>query len=242
MKRMRVFAGPNGSGKTTIFKGMLHDKAISLGIYVNADEIEADWIKNGSVCFDAFDLEVSEEQVQHFFRHSSFAPVKRSQPELWKTLQVDANSLRTHSPIDSYIAADLAAFIRQQLLVEGKSFTFETVMSHPGKIAFLKQAKNAGFRVYLYYVATEDPRINISRVKLRMAQLGHAVADEKIKDRYFKSLNFLKEAVKNTHRTFLFDNSSTQAKYIGEVTNGENFTFNPAQNLPNWVEAYLLLG
>lgn len=221
---------------------MLLDKAVSLGIYVNADEIEADWIKNGCFCFDAFELEVSLEQIQNFFKNSGFAPVKRNQPELWKTLQVDANSLSTDLHIDSYIAADLAEFIRQQLLAEGKSFTFETVMSHPGKIAFLKKAQNAGFRVYLYYVATEDPRINISRVKLRMAQLGHGVPDKKIRERYFRSLDFLKDAVKNTDRTFLFDNSSTQAKYIGEITNGEHFTFNPANNLPNWVEAYLLLG
>ena len=36
-KRMRVFAGPNGSGKTTIFNGMLSDNNISLGVYLNAD-------------------------------------------------------------------------------------------------------------------------------------------------------------------------------------------------------------
>jgi predicted ABC-type ATPase len=39
-KRMRVFAGPNGSGKTTIFKGILNESKVNLGIYVNADEIE----------------------------------------------------------------------------------------------------------------------------------------------------------------------------------------------------------
>ena len=39
-KRMRVFAGPNGSGKTTIFKGILSENKVQLGVYVNADEIE----------------------------------------------------------------------------------------------------------------------------------------------------------------------------------------------------------
>lgn len=39
-KRMRVFAGPNGSGKTTIFKGLLSENEIKLGVYVNADDIE----------------------------------------------------------------------------------------------------------------------------------------------------------------------------------------------------------
>ncbi len=36
---MRVFAGPNGSGKTTIFKGILEEEKIQLGIYINADDL-----------------------------------------------------------------------------------------------------------------------------------------------------------------------------------------------------------
>lgn len=35
---MRVFASPNGSGKTTILKQI--DHSFDLGFYVNADEIE----------------------------------------------------------------------------------------------------------------------------------------------------------------------------------------------------------
>jgi predicted ABC-type ATPase len=37
--RLRMFAGPNGSGKTTI-KSVLNRKL--LGIYINPDEIEAE--------------------------------------------------------------------------------------------------------------------------------------------------------------------------------------------------------
>lgn len=239
---MRVFAGPNGSGKTTIFKGMLHEKDVSLGIYVNADDIEEQWRKHGFISFDSFGLRVSEDQIRTFFKNSHFAPIKRGQSGLWKTLHVEHNKLKMDLVIDSYIAADLAEYIRQQLLIEGKSFTYETVMSHPEKITFLKRAQDSGYRVYLYYVATEDPRINMSRVKLRMAQLGHGVSDQKIKERYFRSLGFLKDAVKYTNRTFLFDNSGNQAHFIGEITEGENFTFNQAQYLPIWVEAYLLIG
>ena len=42
VKRMRVFAGPNGSGKTTIFKSLLWGEQIQLGIYVNADDVN--WV------------------------------------------------------------------------------------------------------------------------------------------------------------------------------------------------------
>ncbi len=41
-KRMRIFAGPNGSGKTSIIN-RLKDK-ISFGNYINADDIEFDLI------------------------------------------------------------------------------------------------------------------------------------------------------------------------------------------------------
>jgi predicted ABC-type ATPase len=38
-KRMRVFAGPNGSGKTTIINSLHFEKKILFGVYVNADDI-----------------------------------------------------------------------------------------------------------------------------------------------------------------------------------------------------------
>jgi predicted ABC-type ATPase len=91
--------------------------------------------------------------------------------------------------IDSYFCADIAEFLRQQLLKNGITFTYETVMSYTGKIDFLKRAKESGIGVYLYYIATEDPVININRVSLRVAQLGHNVPDSKVKSRYYNSLN-----------------------------------------------------
>lgn len=65
-----------------------------------------------------------------------------------------------------------------KLLKVRQTFTFETVMSHPGKVALLQQAQQAGYRTYLYYVAT-DPEINVSRVANRVALKGHDVPSEK---------------------------------------------------------------
>jgi len=62
----------------------------------------------------------------------------------------------------------LSDIIRNKLLDQNIDFTFETVMSSPDKVNFLHRAKDAGFRVYLYYVATENPEINISRVAHRV--------------------------------------------------------------------------
>ena len=41
---------------------------------------------------------------------------------------------------NSYFASVAADFLRQKLLAVRRSFTFETVMSHSGKMDLLKQA------------------------------------------------------------------------------------------------------
>src|SRR5690606_18795929 len=143
-RRMRVFAGPNGSGKTTIFKGILDNEKINLGVYVNADDIEKTLRETNSLNFSDFHLTISQTQVQDFFRKSTFSPIKRDEPDLWTKLSVEQNTFVSKAEVDSYLAADLAELIRQRLLDNDISFTYETVMSHPGKIKFLQQALQRG--------------------------------------------------------------------------------------------------
>ena len=238
-KRMRVFAGPNGSGKTTIFKGILAENRVQLGIYVNADDIEKTLSQTNFIDFSNYQLTLKEQEVKYFFRNSLFSPIKRNEPDLYSKLSIANNIFKTTAKIDSYLAADLAEFIRQQLLMKGISFTYETVMSHKGKIDFMQQAIDSGFRVYLYYIATEDPEINVNRVNVRIAQEGHSVDPEIIKKRYYKSLENLLPAVKATNRAYIFDNSQKQARLIAEVTDGQNVVINNLFDIPNWVAQYL---
>ena len=238
-KRMRVFAGPNGSGKTTIFKGILAENKVQLGVYVNADDIEKTLSQTNTINFSNYQLTVKEQEVKHFFRNSLFSPTKRNEADLYSKLSIANNIFKTTAKIDSYLAADLAEFIRQQLLVKGISFTYETVMSHNGKIGFMQQAINCGFRVYLYFIATEDPEINVNRVNVRIAQEGHSVDPEIIKKRYYKSLENLLPAVKATNRAYIFDNSQKQARLIAEITDGQNVVINNLLDIPNWVAQYL---
>ncbi len=235
---MRVFAGPNGSGKTTILRALLAD--IPLGVYVNADDIENSLSKTGSLLLDPFQVPISESEIRAFFKSSNFSPVKRNEPELWQHIQIHDNVLRVFCRIDSYLAADIAEFLRQQLLQSGISFTYETVMSHIGKIEFLKKAREVGYRVYLYYIATEDPEININRVNVRVAQEGHTVAPGVIRERYFRSLQNLKAAVKQSNRSYLFDNSGNAAVLISEITEGSDVQIIDPEHIPNWFYKYLL--
>ena len=78
-----------------------------------------------------------------------------------------------------------------------------------------------GYRTYLYYVATEDPEINIQRVKNRAVQGGHDVPESKIRSRYERSLKLLPQAISHANRAFLFDTSEEDPWYFAEVIDGQ---------------------
>jgi len=239
-RRMRVFAGPNGSGKTTIIKSLQAE--IPFGVYVNADDIESLLKESKVLLFNNFQLTVSQNQLQTFFKESKFAPIKRNEPDLWSKLTVKENVLHINEAgADSYLAADLAEFIRYQLLENDISFTYETVMSHNSKLDFLTYAKNKGYRVYLYFIATEDAAINISRVNIRVAQNGHAVAPDIITNRYYKSLQNLKPAIQKSNRAYIWDNSGQASLLVAEITEGEHVKIFDAEKVPNWFVKYVVL-
>lgn len=134
---------------------------------------------------------------------------------------------------NSYIASIASSLIREQLIASQTSFTFETVMSSEDKIQVMRAARDAGFKNYLYYIATDDPTINVQRVQNRVNIGGHPVPEDKICQRYYRSLELLVSAIKLTDRAFLFDNSGNEAIWIAEVTpEGEIET--KVEELPDW--------
>lgn len=114
-------------------------------------------------------------------------------------------------------------------------------MSHESKVEILKKAHKSGYRTYLYFIATDDPQINISRVKNRVKLGGHPVPEEKIEARYHRSLDLLYEAIQWTSRAYVFDNSGEkdQEWLIAEVTDGEDLELKTDQ-VPAWFRRSVL--
>lgn len=98
--------------------------------------------------------------------------------------------------------------LRQLALDEGRDHSFETVLSHPSHIDHLRQAKEAGFTVVVYFVATDDPLINIGRVANRVLHGGHDVPHDRVIARYHRSLGYLPLAMSVADEAIIFDNSS----------------------------------
>jgi len=109
---------------------------------------------------------------------------------------------------NSYRAAALAAQLRDTLLGKRRSFSFETVFSHPSKIDFLAQAKSLGFETVLVYIHLELPDLNVARVAQRVAAGGHTVPENKIRERIERTLSNIRVAIPLCDRCDILDNSS----------------------------------
>ena len=185
LRRVRLFAGPNGSGKSTLHS-LLSPRL--LGLYLNGDEIEAQIRAQGMFDFSAFGPIPQAEKVLAHLTESAFLKRVGLQEQAQRLKFQAPNLLFGDVSVNSYFASVIADFLRHFLLEAGTSFTFESVMSSPDKVAFLQKAPTLGFRTYLYFVATRDPMLNISRVQNRVQLSGHEVPEAKIVARYTRSL------------------------------------------------------
>lgn len=112
-------------------------------------------------------------------------------------------------------------------------------MSHTSKIDEIMEAKKLGYKVYLYFICLDEPRLNVSRVKNRVLKGGHNVDTEKILTRYSNTLKNLYSALKLVDRAYLFDNSDEMIM-IAEK-DGETLRINiDEHNFPNWFIEYVL--
>ena len=106
-------------------------------------------------------------------------------------------------------------------------------MSWPDKVAFLAEARGRGYRTYLYYVATDDPAINVARVRHRVRMGGHGVPEDKVVSRYRRSLSLLAGAVRATDRAYVVDTSGPRLVWVAEVTAGRQIELR-TDRMPSW--------
>jgi predicted ABC-type ATPase len=119
-------------------------------------------------------------------------------------------------------AARRAAEIRETCLAQWRSLAFETVLSMPDKLDFIRRAQAKGFFVRLFFVGTDDPSINAKRVAMRVMQGGHDVPIGKIVARYARSMINCGIGVRLVDRAYVYDNSveDASARLLFRAANG----------------------
>lgn len=120
-------------------------------------------------------------------------------------------------------AARHAEAERERGLLLHESMAFETVLSAPDKIDFIKRAKDEGYFIRLFFVGTDHPSINAARVTQRVMEGGHAVSIPKIISRYSKSIANCAAAASFADRAYIYDNSvdGEEPKLLFRTADGE---------------------
>jgi predicted ABC-type ATPase len=241
-KRLRMFAGPNGSGKTSLVRKLAQefspDGLFQLHHFLNADDLFQGLQEGRGIPLDVLERDVTAEQVRAALARGG--RLSSEHPFLEAVEIVNARLRAPAGLCDAYVAAALVDFLRDELLAAGQPFSFETVMSHRSKVECFARARAAGYRTYLYFVATESSHLNVYRVKNRAALGGHDVPAEKVVERYRRCLELVGEALAHAYRAFLFDNSGTEPVWLAELTPaGELRLKTAAEVLPAWFKKWV---
>lgn len=120
-------------------------------------------------------------------------------------------------------AANYCDALREKCLKENKSIIFETVLSSPGKVDFILKAKEKGYFIRFFFVCTNSPIINASRIANRVLRGGHDVPITKIISRYSKSIANGFYLSSEIDRSYFYDNSleDKEPKLLFRTKNGK---------------------
>lgn len=137
-------------------------------------------------------------------------------------------------------AAVYCAEWRERCLANRQSMIFETVFSADDKLDFIHRAKQDGFFIRLFFVCTESPMINASRIAGRVMKGGHDVPIAKIISRYQKSITNCRVATSIADRTYIYDNSvdGREARILFRFSDG-TLVKRYTDDIPQWAQMLL---
>lgn len=97
------------------------------------------------------------------------------------------------SPFQPEMAAIKAGKLMLEAMAEyvgrGSSFAFETTLAGRGYIRMIREWRQQGYNVKIFFLALADPEEAIARIAARVAQGGHYVPDDIVRRRFNSGLH-----------------------------------------------------
>ena len=144
---------------------------------------------------------------------STVVEAMRSDPDFPEFINADEIAVANFSHIPEQSERDRQAAVeadrrRYSALSEGRSFAFESVLSVPGRIAFIDEARAKGFVVELVFVTTGNPDLNVLRATTNAeANDRHRVDEGKVRSRYEAAMRLLPALLLRVDEAIVYDNS-----------------------------------
>lgn len=108
----------------------------------------------------------------------------------------------------------LLAEIKQKIK-NGESFAFESTLSGLTYAKILKDAKDAGYQVEMYFIFLNKMQLNISRIKKRVSMGGHYIPSSIVRRRHLKCFhNFWTIYRQLSDQWSILDNSKSKPRLL----------------------------
>ena len=114
----------------------------------------------------------------------------------------------------------LAVRLQEEYLREGISFTQETTLSGQRPLRMIREAKEAGYYVRLFYVGIGSVQEALKRIENRVSKGGHNIPEEDVLRRFGERNEALAKVLDYVDEAVLFDNENGFVA-IAEYKNGE---------------------
>jgi predicted ABC-type ATPase len=202
-----IVAGHNGSGKSTMWRRDLSG-ALQMPL-INADRLA---------------LSIYPEADGEGFLPGWAAAMRDGDPA-W--LRV------TQQGVTSFIGHAMAAKV---------PFAMETVFSHEAvrangvretKIDLIREMQQAGYFVLLFFVGLSSADLSVLRVMTRVAQGGHGIPEQRLRERFPRTQRIIREASTIADAAIMADNSGEerQAFAVCRVQLGPRVLFDKRDEL-----------
>ena len=127
----------------------------------------------------------------------------------------------------------LAVRLQEEYLREGISFTQETTLSGQRPLRMIREAKEAGYYVRLFYVGIGSVQEALKRIENRVSKGGHNIPEEDVLRRFGERNEALAKVLDYVDEAVLFDNENGFVA-IAEYKNGELVL--RGDYAPDWVK------
>jgi len=122
---------------------------------------------------------------------------------------------------------------RSRLLKAGQPFVYQDAIIDS---QIIREAQDSGFDVKVFYIATEDPNLNMGRVLVRVNNGGAFASLARIPDDYAQSMKQLSDVKKVADDLMLFDNTAHGRghRLVAHFQAGELMKL--ARSVPKWAQ------
>lgn len=148
---------------------------------------------------------------------------------------IDPDSIAAQEKCDRLTSGRIAVEIVSDCLKKGINFSQETTLSGCRTLQTIRRAREADYRIRLYYVGVSSVDESLCRIANRVRKGGHFIPEKDVRRRYEKRFADLAAILPYCDEVHFYDNENG-FKEVAIYQNGE--VIPQTDHLPEWLCAF----